>query len=229
VLALVAGCGGGDDWPDLAAPTPDATTESAEPASHDKAGVHGSDPVRPAVRGPARLLLSDRGKLAEQVDDADAAVGRWNESLDSCLGPSVKAEDPGALCTREAREQLFKQMHAVQYELPALQRPRWFGRMPPSPRVSNRRGARIPCRRHAVERRLARRAAAASERVRPRVDRGRRPPAAGPPPGGRGEVFGMSSTRRAATLGHVSEADGKPLDERLQEIGAQLAWVRDYL
>jgi len=27
----------------------------------------------------------------------------------------------------------------------------------------------------------------------------------------------------------VSEADGKPLDERLQEIGAQLAWVRDYL
>jgi hypothetical protein len=28
---------------------------------------------------------------------------------------------------------------------------------------------------------------------------------------------------------HVSEADGKPLDERLQEIGAQLAWVRDYL
>ena len=27
----------------------------------------------------------------------------------------------------------------------------------------------------------------------------------------------------------VAEADGKPLDERLQEIGAQLAWVRDYL
>jgi len=23
--------------------------------------------------------------------------------------------------------------------------------------------------------------------------------------------------------------DGKPLDERLEEIGAQLAWVRDYL
>jgi len=25
------------------------------------------------------------------------------------------------------------------------------------------------------------------------------------------------------------DVDGKPLDERLQEIGAQLAWVRDYL
>ncbi len=27
----------------------------------------------------------------------------------------------------------------------------------------------------------------------------------------------------------MAEVDGKPLDERLQEIGAQLAWVRDYL
>jgi hypothetical protein len=27
----------------------------------------------------------------------------------------------------------------------------------------------------------------------------------------------------------VAEVDSKPLDERLQEIGAQLAWVRDYL
>jgi len=27
----------------------------------------------------------------------------------------------------------------------------------------------------------------------------------------------------------MSEPDGKLLDERLQEIGVQLAWVRDYL
>jgi hypothetical protein len=27
----------------------------------------------------------------------------------------------------------------------------------------------------------------------------------------------------------MAEVDTKPLDERLQEIGAQLAWVRDYL
>ena len=27
----------------------------------------------------------------------------------------------------------------------------------------------------------------------------------------------------------VTEVDAKPLDERLEEIGAQLAWVRDYL
>ena len=27
----------------------------------------------------------------------------------------------------------------------------------------------------------------------------------------------------------VADVDGKPLVERLEEIGAQLAWVRDYL
>jgi len=27
----------------------------------------------------------------------------------------------------------------------------------------------------------------------------------------------------------MADVDGKPLDERLEEIGAQLAWVRDYL
>jgi hypothetical protein len=38
-----------------------------------------------------------------------------------------------------------------------------------------------------------------------------------------------SPTSIAATLDGMAEVDGKPLDERLQEIGAQLAWVRDYL
>jgi len=27
----------------------------------------------------------------------------------------------------------------------------------------------------------------------------------------------------------MADADGKSLDQRLQEIGTQLAWVRDYL
>jgi hypothetical protein len=49
-----------------------------------------------------------------------AAVQRWTRTLASCLTPSRKADDPGALCTREAWEQLFKQMYAVQYELLAV-------------------------------------------------------------------------------------------------------------
>ena len=31
------------------------------------------------------------------------------------------------------------------------------------------------------------------------------------------------------TIADVADESGKPLDQRLEEIGAQLAWVRDYL
>jgi hypothetical protein len=31
------------------------------------------------------------------------------------------------------------------------------------------------------------------------------------------------------TIANMAEESGKPLDQRLEEIGAQLAWVRDYL
>ena len=31
------------------------------------------------------------------------------------------------------------------------------------------------------------------------------------------------------TLHLMADLEGKPLDERLEEIGTQLAWVRDYL
>jgi hypothetical protein len=36
-------------------------------------------------------------------------------------------------------------------------------------------------------------------------------------------------TPAVATLLQMADANGKPLDQRLEEIGAQLAWVRDYL
>ena len=32
-----------------------------------------------------------------------------------------------------------------------------------------------------------------------------------------------------ASISRMSDADGKSLAEQLEEIGAQLAWVRDYL
>jgi hypothetical protein len=36
-------------------------------------------------------------------------------------------------------------------------------------------------------------------------------------------------TPTPGTIAEMADQDGKPLDERLEEIGAQLAWVRDYL
>ena len=43
-----------------------------------------------------------------------------------------------------------------------------------------------------------------------------------------GEVT-LHLERGFAISGTVKSVAGKPLDERLEEIGAQLAWVRDYL
>ena len=43
--------------------------------------------------------------------------------------------------------------------------------------------------------------------------------------------YGVRDSRpsEVGTIANVADADGKPLDQRLEEIGAQLAWVRDYL
>jgi len=38
--------------------------------------------------------------------------------------------------------------------------------------------------------------------------------------------FGVGASEYSLLM---ATPDGKPLDERLEEIGAQLAWVRDYL
>jgi hypothetical protein len=39
----------------------------------------------------------------------------------------------------------------------------------------------------------------------------------------------MGSDSSSGYHRRVADVDGKPLAERLEEIGAQLAWVRDYL
>jgi hypothetical protein len=48
-------------------------------------------------------------------------------------------------------------------------------------------------------------------------------------PGSRHAYSRANASERPAKVSGMAELDGKPLDERLQEIGAQLAWVRDYL
>jgi hypothetical protein len=119
VIASIAGCGGGDDRPDLVAPPPPAET-SAEPAPATAQAADGATQSVTAVRARTRVPRGERARIAEQAGAADAAVERWNRALDSCFASSGRADDPGALCTRVAWEQLFKQMYAVQYELLAL-------------------------------------------------------------------------------------------------------------
>jgi len=118
-IAFVAGCGGGEDRPDLAAPPPPTET-SAEQGSTTTQAMGGATQSVTAVRAPSRVPPGERTRIAEQARTSDAAVERWNRTLDSCVGSSAKVHDPGGLCTREAWESLFKQMYAVQYELLAL-------------------------------------------------------------------------------------------------------------
>ena len=118
-IAFAAGCGGGEDRPDLAAPPPPTET-TAEPAPTTTPVTGGATQSVTAVRAPSRLPPGEGARIKEQAGDSNAAVQRWNGMLDACLGASGKADDPGALCMREAWEQLFKQMYAVQYELLAV-------------------------------------------------------------------------------------------------------------
>ena len=115
---FAAGCGGSEDRPDLAAQPPPTET-SADPAPTTQV-TDGATQSVTAVRVPSRVAAAERARIAEQARAPMPSVQRWNSMLDSCVGPSGKADDPEAPCTREAWEQLFKQTYAVHYELLAL-------------------------------------------------------------------------------------------------------------
>ena len=114
VLVLAGGCGGHDDRPDVAAPAPPAT-EAQVPtpvATTSEAAAASASP------GSASTPTSrERGAIVTQAGVAEAAIRRWNGSVDSCVGSSGTGDDAGASCTRAAWDQLFDQMYAVQYEL----------------------------------------------------------------------------------------------------------------
>ena len=115
VVAALAGCGGGDDRPDLAAPpatdavVPDAT---ATTATETATTTGDSDAV-----ASTPLHSRQRAALTEQTAAAADAIERWEESVTACVGPQGKRDDAGATCTHAAWDQLFDQMYAVQYEL----------------------------------------------------------------------------------------------------------------
>ena len=114
LLALVPGCGGGNDRPDLAAPPPTTETSATTPTTAQAGTVTHSATI---VRTSVPLRRSQLRRIGEQARAAETAVQRWNTSIDACLGTPRRDESPGAICTREAWEQLFDQLYAVQYEL----------------------------------------------------------------------------------------------------------------
>jgi hypothetical protein len=118
ILALVAGCGGSDDRPDLEAtpPTTEPLTSETAPTTEVAAPANtGASPTQAANSAP--LPANTQRRIASQANDVEAAVTRWNDRVSACVGPSGTRDDAGASCTRAAWDQLFDQMYVAQYEL----------------------------------------------------------------------------------------------------------------
>ena len=227
-VLVLSGCGGSDDRPDLAASSTTLDGPGRGRNDPDDDGRHVADEQGPdvyardteAVPDDPHTSRRDRGgagELGRPAGQVRWAVGkrrrRRRDVHEGCVGGVVR---PDGRC-------------AV---LPVATRPTTAPRrVPRLARVGARRGRTGSCRELRRRRsygstssstRRARSTSSPSSTSYGRYRRGcvmpppRRAPRRSPTPG-------------AATLGSVTEVDAKPLDERLEEIGAQLAWVRDYL
>jgi hypothetical protein len=121
-LALLAGCGGSDDRPDLEA---SPTTVSEPVVTEPEAEAAGETPAltRTTPGAATRLTPRQSGSIPTRADEIEAAVADWDDRLVACAGPSGDGDDPAATCTRAAWEQLFDQMDVAQYYLLRLLRP----------------------------------------------------------------------------------------------------------
>lgn len=122
VVVLVAaalaatGCGGGTDGSrEVAAPP--ATEEPVTPAPAPAAPVAGSGASTPAAREPTPLPRSERAQIATRAADTQAAIGRWDDQLAACIGPSGNGDDADSTCTHAAWEELVDQVEVAMYYL----------------------------------------------------------------------------------------------------------------
>ena len=122
VVALVGatfvatGCGGGgsDDSPDVA-----ITTQQTEgPAPTAPAPAVSGTTSASVSSGPRRPLpTAERARIATRAADTQAAIGRWDDDLAVCIGPTGKGDDSDATCTHEAWNELVLQVEFAMYYL----------------------------------------------------------------------------------------------------------------
>jgi hypothetical protein len=118
VAALVAtGCGGGNDGSREVAIAPPATEEPVPPAPAPAAPVAGGGASTPAAPEPTPLPTSERAQIATRAGDTQAAIGRWDDQLAACIGPSGNGDDADSTCTHAAWEELVDQVEVAMYYL----------------------------------------------------------------------------------------------------------------
>ena len=116
--ALVAtGCGGGNDASREVAIAPPATEEPVPPARASAAAVAGGGASTPAAPAPTPLPARERAQISTRAADTQAAIGRWDDQLAACIGPTGEGDDSDAACTHAAWEELVLQVEVAMYYL----------------------------------------------------------------------------------------------------------------
>ncbi len=111
-----AGAAAATTSPDVAITT--QQTEGAVPTAPARPRPRGgttSTPVSLRHRGP--LPAAERARIATRAADTQAAIGRWDDELAACIGPTGEGDDSDATCTHAAWDELVLQVEVAMYYL----------------------------------------------------------------------------------------------------------------
>ena len=113
---LLAGCGGGDDRPDLAVSGSPQPIETTAPASSASSTAQGETPTA-ASSQPIQLRATQRREIRARATETATAISRWDREFTDCVGPNGDGDDSDATCTHKAWEQLVDQVEIEMYYL----------------------------------------------------------------------------------------------------------------
>jgi hypothetical protein len=110
----LAGCGGGDDRPDIAVSGSPEPIETTAPASSASSTAQGETPTA-ASSEPIELRATQRREIRTRATETATAISRWDHEFAECVGPTGEGDDSDATCTHAAWEQLVDQVEIEMY------------------------------------------------------------------------------------------------------------------
>jgi hypothetical protein len=111
---LLAGCGGGEDRPDIAVSGSPQPIETTAPASSVSSAAQGETPTG-ASSQPIELRATQRREIRTRATETATALSRWDQEFTECVGPTGDGDDSDATCTHKAWEQLVDQVEIEMY------------------------------------------------------------------------------------------------------------------
>jgi hypothetical protein len=111
---LLAGCGGGDDRPDIAVSGSPQPIETTAPAASASSTAQGETPTA-ASSEPIELRATQRREIRRRATETATAIRRWDQEFTACVGPNGDGDDADATCTHAAWEQLVDRVEIEMY------------------------------------------------------------------------------------------------------------------